>query len=92
MKCVKSTTISVLVNGSRTDEFKMDRGLHQGDPHSPFFSSYCSRMFECDVKCLCEWGIFTCYVVGEDSNFRIIHQFPNDMLLLGEKIWEIFEL
>lgn len=45
MKCVKSTTISVLVNGSLINEFKMDRGLHQGDPHSPF-------LFLIAAKCL----------------------------------------
>ena len=30
--CLKSTTISVLVNGSPTKEFKLRRGLRQGDP------------------------------------------------------------
>ncbi|XP_071707952.1 uncharacterized protein [Rutidosis leptorrhynchoides] len=34
--CLKSASISVLVNGSPTCEFKMERGVRQGDPLSPF--------------------------------------------------------
>lgn len=34
--CINSTSISVLVNGSPSREFKMERGLRQVDPLSPF--------------------------------------------------------
>lgn len=36
--CVESASVSVLVNGSPTEEFRMGRGLRQGDPlaHFPF--------------------------------------------------------
>ncbi|GJX06227.1 arginine repressor C-terminal-like domain-containing protein [Tanacetum coccineum] len=34
--CLSSTSISVLINGSPSKEFKMERGLHQGYPLSPF--------------------------------------------------------
>jgi len=34
--CLESATISVLVNGSPTKEFKPSRGLKQGDPIAPF--------------------------------------------------------
>jgi len=40
MECVGTATASVLVNGSPTEEFSLERGLRQGDPLSPFFLVY----------------------------------------------------
>ncbi|XP_071708247.1 uncharacterized protein [Rutidosis leptorrhynchoides] len=34
--CLKSATISILINGSPTSEFNLKRGVRQGDPLSPF--------------------------------------------------------
>nr|GEU93047.1 RNA-directed DNA polymerase, eukaryota, reverse transcriptase zinc-binding domain protein [Tanacetum cinerariifolium] len=34
--CLYSSKVSILVNGSPTDEFSFHRGLRQGDPLSPF--------------------------------------------------------
>ncbi|GKC20677.1 RNA-directed DNA polymerase, eukaryota [Tanacetum coccineum] len=34
--CLESSVTSILVNGSPTNEFKIRRGLRQGDPLSPF--------------------------------------------------------
>jgi len=34
--CMESATVSVLVNGSPTEEFRPTRGLRQGDPLAPF--------------------------------------------------------
>ncbi|XP_071704249.1 uncharacterized protein [Rutidosis leptorrhynchoides] len=37
--CLGSSRTSILLNGSPTKEFKVKRGLRQGDPLSPFFIS-----------------------------------------------------
>nr|KYP53426.1 Transposon TX1 uncharacterized [Cajanus cajan] len=34
--CLESAHVSVLINGNPSEEFKMNRGLRQGDPLSPF--------------------------------------------------------
>lgn len=34
---MRSSSISILVNGSPTEEFEAQRGLRQGDPLAPIF-------------------------------------------------------
>jgi len=41
-------SMSVFVNGSPTDEFKLERGLRQYDSFSPF---HCCRRIKCYAKC-----------------------------------------
>ncbi|XP_029152456.1 uncharacterized protein [Arachis hypogaea] len=36
MECVGTSSMSVLINGSPSKPFKMEKGLRQGDPLSPF--------------------------------------------------------
>ncbi|KAK3231063.1 hypothetical protein Dsin_002944 [Dipteronia sinensis] len=39
-ECISTPLLSVLVNGSHTTQFGMERGLRQGDPLSLFFIQY----------------------------------------------------
>lgn len=56
--CLESSSVSVLVNGSPTREFKMEKGLRQGDPMAPFLFlvvAKCLNVLMLDAK---EKGLF----------------------------------
>ncbi|KAL9664116.1 hypothetical protein QQ045_019513 [Rhodiola kirilowii] len=42
-ECISSARLAVLVNGSPTEDFPMEKGLRQGGPFIPFSIHNCSR-------------------------------------------------
>jgi len=83
-----TTTTSVLVNGSPTDEFPLKRGLRLGDPLSPFLFLLAAKDFNVIMKALVANNIFTGYKVGGAVCVFISHlQFADDTIILGEKSW-----
>lgn len=64
--CLKSTTISVLVNGSPTVEFPMQRGLRQGNPLSPFLFLIVVEALSVMRAKACSQGIYRGLKIGND--------------------------
>ncbi|MCI73926.1 RNA-directed DNA polymerase (Reverse transcriptase), partial [Trifolium medium] len=56
---------SVLVNGSATDEFPLERGLRQRDPLSPFLFLLAAEGLNMLMEVMVERNLFTGYSVGE---------------------------
>jgi len=58
LDCVTMATPSVLVNGCSIEEFKLARGLRQGNPLSPFLFSDSGRRFKCHDQYYSGYKIF----------------------------------
>ncbi|GAU41847.1 hypothetical protein TSUD_177580 [Trifolium subterraneum] len=85
-ECISTATTSILVNGSPTDKFPLERGLRQGDPLYPFLFLVAAEGLHVMMKTMVERNIFIGYRVGESDSISHL-QFADDTLLLGEKSW-----
>ncbi|PNX66288.1 ribonuclease H [Trifolium pratense] len=81
--CVFESSMSILVNGSPTADFKVGRGLRQGDPLSPFLFLIVVEGLAGLMRKAVEIGRFKGYRVNEDIQFQIL-QFADDTILMGE--------
>ncbi|CAL5430761.1 unnamed protein product [Camellia sinensis] len=82
--CVTNARISVLVNGSPTNEFIAERGLRQGDPLSPFLFNLVVEGLNILILRARELGLFNGAVVGNDL-VKVSHlQFADDTILFCE--------
>ncbi|KAJ9561074.1 hypothetical protein OSB04_006234 [Centaurea solstitialis] len=85
--CLHSSRISVLVNGSPTEEFPMERGLRQGDPLAPFLFLIVAECLHLLIENAEEKGLFKGIKVGKDD-VKISHlQYADDIIFFGE--WEL---
>ena len=71
-ECMGTTTTSVLVNGSLTDQFAIERGLRQGDPISPFLL-LAAEGFSVLMNGVVGGQLFQGYGVGRFSEVRLTH-------------------
>ncbi|GKV35031.1 hypothetical protein SLEP1_g43351 [Rubroshorea leprosula] len=92
-ECLKSKTVSILVNGSTTKEFAMSRGLRQGDPLSPFLFLMVAEALNGLTSVAVSKGFFRGAKIG-DGELEISHlQFADNTLFMGEatknNIWTV---
>jgi hypothetical protein len=84
--CIFESSMSVLVNGSPTLDFKVGRGLRQGDPLSPFLFLIVAEGLTGMMTKAVEIGKFKGYHINQDTQFQIL-QFADDTIILGEGSW-----
>lgn len=85
--CLESAFASVIVNGSPTKEFKLHKGLRQGDPISPFLFIIAVEALHVSIQEAKCKGIFQGIDVGS-NNINISHlQFADDAIILGK--WSV---
>ncbi|KAK3221407.1 hypothetical protein Dsin_008432 [Dipteronia sinensis] len=82
--CISTPMLSVLVNGSPTKEFALERGLRQGDLLSPFIFNMVVESLSCCFKKAFELNMLRGAVMG-DNEVHVSHlQFTNDTILFLE--------
>ena len=72
MKCIGTTSSSVLVNSCPTVEFKFERRLRQGDLLSPFLFLITTEGLNV-MNALVEVGLLYGYKVGANNLVSITH-------------------
>jgi hypothetical protein len=86
-ECVLTT--SVLVSGSPTYEFLLERGLRQGD--SPLLFPFAAEGLNVFMQAMVENHMFSGYSNGIQDPIYVSHlQLADDTLLLGTKNWANF--
>lgn len=79
-KCISTTSLSILINGSATDEVFPQKGLRQGDPLSPFLFNVVVEALNIIVERSKERGMIRGVQVGRDG-INISHlQFADDTI------------
>ncbi|KAJ9541443.1 hypothetical protein OSB04_027949 [Centaurea solstitialis] len=84
--CLTSASISVLVNGSPTEEFHMERGLRQGDPLSPFLFLIIGEALQVMILEACNKGLFDGLKLLDKQRNVSLLQYADDALFFGLKI------
>jgi hypothetical protein len=90
--CIFNSSMSVLVNGSPTEDFKVGRGLRQGDPLSPFLFLIAAEGLAGLMRRAVLLRKFKGYHVSDNMQFQML-QFADDTILMGEgtreNLWAI---
>lgn len=82
--CLNSGYVSVLVNGSHTSEFKIERGIRQGENLSPLLFILAIEALNVVINEAKTRNLFRGVEVGKDK-INVLHfQFVNDALILRE--------
>ncbi|XP_071706748.1 uncharacterized protein [Rutidosis leptorrhynchoides] len=85
LACLKSATISILVNGSPTLEFNLGRGVRQGDPLSPFLFIIAAEGLNALTKMAVCNNRFSGVEIGKDKVCISHLQYADDTIFFGAK-------
>nr|GEV70837.1 RNA-directed DNA polymerase, eukaryota [Tanacetum cinerariifolium] len=85
--CLRNARSSVLVNGFPLKEFKIFRGLRQGDPLSPFLFILAMEGLHAIVSKAVNLGIFKCTSLGANKLCISHLMYADDVIFMGE--WSV---
>ncbi|GJV29956.1 putative RNA-directed DNA polymerase [Tanacetum coccineum] len=82
--CLESATSLILVNGSPTKEFVLERGIRQGDPLSPFLLLIIAESLNVAMQEAVRVGLFDGVKMGLDD-IEVLHlQYADDTIFVGD--------
>ena len=85
MECVSSASMSILLNGSPLRPFKMERGLRQGDPLSPYLFILVSEVLIHFLKKAHDMNMIEAVTIGK-AKVSLKHlQFADDIIFFTPK-------
>ena len=80
-ECIATPSMSIMVNGTPSKPFKMERGLHQGDPLSPFLFVLVAKVLNKSVVNAMNKGFVSPFKVGK-RNVDLSHlQFAGNTII-----------
>ncbi|XP_071688191.1 uncharacterized protein [Rutidosis leptorrhynchoides] len=82
--CLSSASVSILVNGSPTDEFALRRGIRQGDPLSPYLFIIVAEGLNAMIKQALQVNLIKGIEVGKDRVIISHLQYADDTTIFGE--------
>ncbi|KAL6557468.1 hypothetical protein OROMI_017818 [Orobanche minor] len=82
LECVSSASANVLINGSPSGEFKLERGLRQGDPLSPFLFLIVAEGLSLLVTKAVEEGLLEAASIGNDQVPVANLQYADDTIFM----------
>ncbi|GKV16172.1 hypothetical protein SLEP1_g26854 [Rubroshorea leprosula] len=92
-ECLKSSLVSILVNGSPKNQFSVNKGIRQGDPLSPFLFLIVAEGLNGIVASAVEKGRYKGVVIGSKDVMVTHLQFADDTIFFGDatedNIWVI---
>ncbi|XP_039003080.1 uncharacterized protein LOC120129709 [Hibiscus syriacus] len=82
-ECLSTASISILVNGSPSKEFPMDKGLRQGCSLSVLLFNIVGELLHLMLSKAVDKGLFQGFVIGKPENsIRLSHlQFADDLII-----------
>jgi hypothetical protein len=85
-QCISTARFSVLINGSPVDYFGSLRGVHQGDPLSPFLFVLVMEAFSKMIGAITARGLISGFAVGSSVQTQVVVShllFANDTLVFS---------
>ncbi|XP_025647216.1 uncharacterized protein [Arachis hypogaea] len=81
LNCVTSSSLAVLWNGNRLQNFNPKRGLRQGDPMSPYLFVLCMEILACFISHKVSQGLWNPVAVSRNGPRLSNLMFADDLLL-----------